>query len=268
MSTSVISPHPFYEEKAYFKYPFESLSIVEDPKTLKSTLIYAIQEDAPPESFRKIEDLLDLNLQKSVPSLIPVISKKETKKNNVFFIFEDIARSLEDVIRSNDGWFSFNEVVSYFRSVVSGMAFLEMNKKLANLKPNALFFSSGKTIKCCEIVCFSEESLKKEIENFRVLMILLCGKKPENLNELLMDLEKIHIFLEELQKKFMSEVFTFEDKNRVAIFISILKKLLAKKQSKRLSFIELFGKCLQLGDKNIFEKAILVIDSKLFQSFF
>lgn len=263
MSTSVTSPHPFHEEKAYFKYPFESLSIVEDPKTSKSTLVYAIQEDAPPGSFRKIEDLLELNLLKSVPSLIPVISKNEAKNNNTFFIFEDITKSLEDVIRSNEGVFSFNEIVSYFKSVVSGMAFLEMNKKLANLKPNALFFSSGKMIKCCEIVCFSEEVLKKEIENFRVLMILFCGKNPETLNEL-MDLENIQKFLEDLQKRFMSEVFIFEDKNRVVIFISILKKLLAKKKSKRLSFIDLFGKCLQLGDKNSFEKAILAIDSNFF----
>ena len=266
MSTSVNSPHPFHEEKAYFKYPFESLSIVEDPKTSKSTLVYAIQEDAPPESFRKIEGLLELNLQKSVPSFLPVISKNETKKNNVFFIFDDITKSLEDVIRSNDGVFSFNEIVSYFKSVVSGMAFLEMNKKLANLKPNALFFSSGKIIKCCEIVCFSEEALKKEIENFRVLMILFCGKDPETLNEL-MDLENMQTFLEDLQKKFMSEICIFEDKNKVVVFISILKKLLAKKKSKRLSFIDLFGKCLQLGDKSSFEKAILIIDSKLFLNY-
>ena len=258
------SAKSFPDQKPYFKTPFETRSIVQDPKTNKFSLLFILQSDAPPGSFKKIDDLLHFSCQKVVPSFIPMVSKNEIN-SNVSYLFEDAVSSLEDLINMKETLFSFNEILGYFKTIVNGMAFLEMNQKLANLKPNALFLTANKTVKCSEIIEFSEEALSQGMENLRALMILLCNpNRFKDVKDILeMNERKSEEFFEDLRKRFRMELENMEEIKKAEMFIGILRKVWVRKKGKKINFLELFGKCLQLGDKSSLENAILAIDGKI-----
>ena len=219
-------------------------------------------------SYYKLENLFQLSLKTSIPSLIPSIIKKIDDEKMIYLLAE-IENTLEETIKIKKlkkNSFAFNEIINLFKSLLNGLAFLQLNKYMVKLSPNTLLITTNNELKCQEIELLTKDKLEHEIINFGNLMLSLCLAKPYETENQFHDKfskeEMIKRMLQEIKKKFSSKLSRKEEFEELDIFLNILKNIFIKKKHKKIDFVTLFVQTLQIASNKLLENIILKIDKK------
>ena len=292
-------------EKLDFKHPqilksldFDKLYHVKGPTksesfTLRNFLILAENKNAS-ESDIKSEIELNEYLQKipQKPNLFPIYRGYIKNQENIpqmtsyTLMFESFEKSLESLIleKQQAGYFSFNTIQYYFKSLVNGLAFMQnLDLFPQDFTPQNIFVTSDNILKfftfidqnfylknykfkktgfnAPEVINPSRTSVwnyyKSEVFTLGIIILYLgtfslpIGENIES------DVERIK---EEFFNFYMERARDDDERKKVKEFKDILSEMLQMENMKRPDFITLFYRSIDLKNKKNLQKHIMIED--------
>lgn len=292
-------------EKLDFKHPillksqdFDKLYHIKGPSKTESFTLRN-QVLLPENTLKSEADILcEIELQENLksiskkPTLFPLyrgyIKNKEDipQMTSYTMIFEGFEKSLETLIleKQKHEYFSFNTIQYYFKSLVNGLAFMQiLDLHPLELTPENIFLTSDNVLK---FMGFTDQSIylkrsKLRRSGFVAPEIIMPQTttvwnyyKAEvfTLGVIILYLGTFSIprndFIQEDVRKLKEDFINFyqerakdeEEKIKVKEFNQILNEMLGMENSRRPDFINLFYKLIDLKNKKNLQKHILIED--------
>ena len=297
-------------EKLDFKHPLLL-------KNLDFDKLYHINGPTKAESFSlRNFVLLPENTIKSEVDIISEIElhehlQKISKKPNLFptyrgyiknkedmpqmttysLIFESFEKPLEALIqdkRQTDDYFSFNTIQYYFKSLVNGLAFMQVLDLFPiDLTPENIFLTSDNVLK---FISFTDQNFylrnykikktgfnapevlmpqkatlwnyyKSEVFTLGVIILYLGTFSIPRADHMEEDVARL---IEEFIKFYYERARDEEEKKKVKEFKDVLNEILGPENIKRPDFINLFYRMIDLKNKETLQKHILIEDGIVF----